>query len=193
MTLINSFEEKGFRGLLKLMKLPINPDSITGVKTVCAACDHFGITDIRQVAYVLATVAHESGFLCIPERKAKPGTEIWEKYQRKYWDSGYYGRGYCQITWHYNYKKFGALLEMPLLTSPDLALTPETSAKILVIGMSKGYFTTQNIMVPGKKLEDYINTKKCDFVGARKIVNGTFKAAEVAAKAEKILAFLRND
>jgi len=43
----------------------------------------------------------------------------------------------------------------------------------------------------GKKLSDYINDQKCDFAGARRIVNGTDKKDEIAAIAQKFLSCLQ--
>lgn len=183
MNLKQNFIRQGAAELLRHIKMTPAVSRLEGIAQVISAIDDFEITDPRQWAYILATVQHESGFECIPERKAKAGTEIWEKYQKKYWPSGFYGRGYCQLTWDYNYRKFGELLKIDLYNQPDLALDPAISANILVLGMKNGLFS-------GKKLDQYIIGSKCDFVGARKIVNGTFKAAEVADKAQRILDWL---
>ena len=66
------------------------------------------------------------------------------------------------------------------MSNPDRAKDPATAAKILVGGMRMGTFT-------GKKLDDYINGSKTDFVGARRIVNGTNKASTFAQTAQRIL------
>jgi hypothetical protein len=50
-------------------------------------------------------------------------------------------------------------------------------------GMFEGWFT-------GKKLEDYIFGNTCDYVGARKIVNGTDRAETIAGYAEKFQSAL---
>ena len=61
---------------------------------------------MNQLAYILSTAIGESGLRPIKEMRDRAGTELYT-IQNKYWHSGYYGRGYVQITWDYNYKKFG--------------------------------------------------------------------------------------
>lgn len=122
-----------------------------------------GDGDRRKLAYILASVAHESNFRPIKERRGSPGSYAWEM-QQKYWDSGYYGRGYIQITWKSNYEKFSKLLGIDLVNNPERALEPPIAARIAVQGMVDGLFTR-------KKLSDYFNTLKTDWVNARRIVN----------------------
>ena len=103
----------------------------------------------------------------------------------------YIGRGYVQLTWKFNYEKFGKLLNIPLADNPALANEPETAWKVLELGMTKGLFT-------GKKLSDYIKTppglpegeERCDFYNARKIINGLDSAGLIQSYAEKYLEVL---
>lgn len=76
----------------------------------------------------------------------------------------YAGRGYVQLTGRNNYRKFG------IVDSPDRAMEPEVAASIMVTGMEKGIFT-------GKKMSNYLPG---DYVNARRIINGTDKAQEIA-------------
>lgn len=135
-------------------------------------------TELSHVAYFLATIKHETGhtFLPIPEKRAKAGTKV-RVLQDRYWSTGFYGRGYIQITWEKNYKRFG------IANNPKLALEPETAYKIASDGMRKGMFT-------GKKLSDYLTQSKTDFKNARKIVNGLDKAADIALIARQFMAIL---
>lgn len=96
----------------------------------------------------------------------------------------YYGRGYVQLTWGYNYKKAGDKLGADLMRRPELALQPDIAAKIMIAGMSEGWFT-------GKKLGDYIGPVRKDYVGARKIINGTDHDDDIAAIARKFEVALR--
>ena len=48
--------------------------------------------------------------------------------------------------------------------------------KVMVYGMLEGWFTN-------KKLSDYFDNGKKDYVGARKIINGVDKKQEIAAHA----------
>jgi hypothetical protein len=79
-----------------------------------------------------------------------------------------------QITWADNYLRLGTRLGVPLHENPELALDPQISAKILVIGMLEGLFTT-------KKLSQYFSAKTENPEGARAIVNGKDKAALIAS------------
>jgi hypothetical protein len=61
---------------------------------------------------------------------------------------------------------------------PNLALNPHTSALISIYGCLDGDFT-------GKKLSDYIKPGSVDYVNARKVVNGTDRANEIANYAKR--------
>lgn len=79
----------------------------------------------------------------------------------------YAGRGYVQITGRSNYARYG------IDDTPEDALKPDVAAHILKDGMQNGRFT-------GKKLADYMPG---DYVGARRIINGTDKAHAIAGYA----------
>lgn len=150
------------------------------VRVILQTIDDFGIKDPNKVAYILGTVWHESRFSPIKEIRAKPGTQIY-RLQNRYWASGYYGRGFVQITWRKNYAKFSAILGVDLVGNPDLALEPQTAAKILVQGMAQGLFT-------GVGLDRFfVEGVPPRWIEARKIVNGLFQAGHVATAARKIL------
>jgi hypothetical protein len=55
-------------------------------------------------------------------------------------------------------------------------MKPDIAAEILFTGMEDGWFT-------GKALDDYFNLLATDYVGARRIVNGTDKASLIAGYA----------
>jgi hypothetical protein len=137
--------------------------------------------DDRWLAYILATVHHET------DKKFQPLEEYGRGRGRPYGRPAgphghrYFGRGYCQLTWDHNYRRFGELLGLPLLAQPDLACEPGPAADILFRGMIDGLYT-------GKKLADYINGARCDWVNARRIVNGTDKAHLIADHARRFYA-----
>ncbi|HMW39286.1 MAG: hypothetical protein K1X68_13600 [Saprospiraceae bacterium] len=138
----------------------------------------YGDEDLRKLNYILATAYHESKFYPISELRASPGTDTYKR-QSAYWDSGFYGRGFVQLTFEDNYRKFAKILGLDLVANPDLALEANVSAFILVYGMMNGVFT-------GRKLSDYIQYQKVDYVGARKVVNGQDRADLIASYAQKI-------
>lgn len=143
------------------------------------ACD--SLPDSRQVAYIMATAYHECHNPKKPDLRMTPMREFGgEKYLRSKKYYPYYGRGFSQLTWDYNYKKEGTRLGLPLLTEPDLILDIKTAANSHVFCMVNGRYT-------GKKLSDYINGVKCDYLNARRIINGTDRAGLVAGYAEKFL------
>lgn len=145
----------------------------------------YGDGDEKKLAYIIATAKHESNLTPIKEIKGKSDSALWA-IQKKYWDTGYFGRGFVQITWKQNYEKLGNVLGVDLVGNPDLALRLDVAADIIVIGMMKGLFT-------GKKLSDYINANKVDFHSARKTVGainvlGLDTAKRIEDYANKILS-----
>ena len=129
-------------------------------------CGRQGLVHIPSIAYVMGTVQHETGTY-------KPVDEIGGP--RKHY-APYYGRGYVQLTWRENYAKYSKLLGKDFVGNPDLVKEPATSAYILVHGFINGIFT-------GRKLGDYVNESKKDFMNARKCINGTDRAALIAGYA----------
>lgn len=146
------------------------------------------------IAYVLATAWHETGTTMEPVRETFADTDAqaiarlndaWKKGRLKwvkkpYWNTGFFGRGYVQLTHEYNYKKMGEWLKIDLVKNKDLALDPEIAAQIIYEGMLRGMFT-------GKKLGDYLDGDDAldaddvkQYEAARKIVNGTDKAKTIA-------------
>ena len=135
------------------------------------------MTDIRWIAYCLATVDRECAGTWQPIREYTKGAG------RPYGDPdpttghAYYGRGYVQITWAANYKSLGRAIGVDLYNNPDLALVPETAYKIMSYGMTHGAFT-------GASLSTWINSEKCDYVNARRIINGVDHAQGIAKAAQ---------
>lgn len=135
----------------------------------------------NQLAYVLATAYWETARTMRPVREYGG-----EKYLRAKDYYPYVGMGYVQLTWRRNYEKASMELGVDFVSNPRLLLEPKHAAKILVIGMVEGWFT-------GRKLSDYITLDRSDFIGARKIVNGTDKAAQIAKLAKTYDALLRGE
>lgn len=146
---------------------------------------------IPHRAYMLATAWHETA------RKMKPIEEYGKGSGRDYGKrlkmsrvayndtpAIFYGRGYVQLTWYENYELAGKKLGLDLLHKPELTLTPDVASKIMLMGMEEGWFT-------GKKLNDYLNDKTKDYVNSRRIINGTDKASEIAAYANKFETALK--
>jgi len=144
----------------------LSPSQFEGVSKILAFRAQMwpGMPD-DELAYLLATVVHETGF------KMQPITE-WgsQKYlqSKPYWP--WIGRGLVQITWKSNYDLFR-------ISNPDDALKWPVALDVAFRGMIKGMFT-------GKKLADYIVPgRKPNYVGARRIINGTDRANLIAGYA----------
>lgn len=137
----------------------------------------------NEAAYVLATAYWESARTMQPVKEAFWLSEDWRKRNLRYFP--WYGRGLVQLTWEANYRRADEELGLggALLKTPNKVMEPDISVRILVIGMREGWFT-------GKKLSDYINLRASNYVGARRIINGTDKAqaiAEIARDYEQAL------
>lgn len=151
------------------------------------------ITDVRWMAYMLATVRHECADRWRPIEEFGKGARHTYGVPVRVSDADgtsytntYYGRGYVQLTWKYNYDKVGRALGMgnALVLHPEQALQPATAYDILSLGMRTGLFT-------GKKLADYISPTKCDYVNARRIINGLDRAELLAGYAVEFEKYLR--
>lgn len=126
------------------------------------------------LAYILATAYHETGGDMLPIEEVGKGQN--HAYGDPDPETGvaYYGRGLVQLTHRRNYRLFADRLGLDLEHQPELALSLFPSVRILVDGMVHGLFT-------GKSLADYFPVGvESDWVGARRIVNGTDRARLVA-------------
>lgn len=132
--------------------------------------------DVRWLAYILATALWETNRTMQPVREAYWESEEWRKENLRYYP--FYGRGYVQLTWKDNYQKLGALLYLDLVTNPDLALDPAIAADVIFIGMERALFT-------GVGLGRYFSDTVEDPINARRIVNGTDHAGDIAALYEQ--------
>ena len=142
---------------------------------ILSKCSSNGVSDKHQQAYILATTQHESIYRPIEEwgkGKGKP-------YGKPDPETGkiYYGRGFVQLTWKYNYEKFAKLLGVDLVWHPEYALHSDVAGEVIVLGMRDGLFT-------GRRLSDYIHGSTVDYYNARRIVNGLDRASTIAGYAE---------
>jgi putative chitinase len=149
------------------------------------------ITDLRWLAYMLATVKHECAGHWLPiEEFGKGQGKSYGKSvtvtdpNGQQFTNVYYGRGYVQLTWVDNYRTMGTQLGNRLVYEPQLALDAVVAYKIMSLGMRKGMFT-------GVGLSKYINADKCDYFNARRIINGTDAAQKIADYATQLEAILR--
>ncbi|MBP1853219.1 glycoside hydrolase family 19 protein [Rhizobium halophytocola] len=151
-----------------------------------------GADDPCRLAYVLATAFHETGgrMMALRETGASSDAEAVARLDRAYaagrlpqvsspyWRADtkgrcWFGRGLVQITHAANYRRVGAAIGADLAGDPQLALRTDIAVQVLVIGMRDGLFT-------GRRLRTYFDGGAADWVGARRIVNGTDRAELIA-------------
>jgi hypothetical protein len=154
--------------------------------------------DDRWLAYILGTAHHET------DRKMQP--------IREYGGNGYFtrmydpppsgqrpqvarslgntaagdgcrfcGRGFVQLTGRRNYAKWSERLGVDMVADPLLAMNLAHATAILIEGSIDGSFT-------GKKLSDYFNKQREDWVQARRIINGLDRAQLIADHAKRYYA-----
>jgi hypothetical protein len=160
------------------------------------------LLDPRHAAYMLATAWWETARTMEPISERGP-VRYFDRYdpirastaarRRRAREMGntdagdgyqYRGRGYVQLTWKNNYRKASDLVGVDLVAEPDRAMEPAIAYRIMSHGMRHGWFT-------GKKLEDYIIGTRCNYVKARRIINGDDETATIASFANSFEAALR--
>lgn len=151
---------------------------VSGCITLIDTFFELGLKDINQLAYILATVYHETA------KKMQPVTEFGgEKYLRSKAYYPYYGRDLVQTTWKANYEKVKKFSGIDVVANPALIGQMPLAAKVAVTFMQKGWYT-------GKKLSDFINDKEVNFIAARRIINGTDKNTLIASYANSFVKCL---
>lgn len=174
---------------------PLKQSQVTGTNAILDEWDLTLLTDIRWLAYMLATAWHETAKTMLPI--AEYGKGKGRPYGRKIKHSGiayttpdklYYGRGYVQLTWFENYELMARLLRVNLLYEPELAMRSDIAVKVLFEGMLRGSSSIGDFT--GKCLEQYFNDTFELPVQARKIINGTDKASLIAGYYYKFKAAL---
>lgn len=81
-------------------------------KAIISECRKQGLTLNTQIAYVLATVEHETANTFKPVREAFWLNEAWRS--NNLWYYPYYGRGYVQLTHQSNYQTYTNILGINL-------------------------------------------------------------------------------
>lgn len=153
----------------------LSQSQVSGMETILDEALRRGVV-LTHLAYILATAYHETAHTMQPIREYGRGKG------RKYgvpagpFGHVYYGRGYVQLTWLENYAKASQKIGVDFVKEPDRVMEPRLAAAIMFDGMAEGWFT-------GKKLGDYIIGTKVDYRSARRIINGTDKAAQIAGYA----------
>jgi putative chitinase len=175
-----------------IMGPTLDDDEVTGTTAILEAMAGL---PIAWVAYALATSFHETAHTMQPIKEIGGDKYFFRKYDiqghnrplakrlgNTFPGDGvkYAGRGYVQLTGRANYERAGKKLNIDLLHGPDLAMSKDVAAMILRHGMRDGWFT-------GKSFQSYLPAagpaNAAQFQAARRIINGTDKAAAIAGYA----------
>jgi hypothetical protein len=139
-------------------------DDVLGVcyPLIMNALEEKGIDTVDMALYAFATVKIETGVTVNGKNMTCAPIEEIGKGHGRYMVNGrnYYGRGYIQLTWDFNYKNYGRRLGVNLYGNPSKALDPKIAARVLA------EYLYQN--------KDRLNHdfKTGNIADARKVVNG---------------------
>ncbi|HWN11358.1 MAG TPA: hypothetical protein VNO50_19175 [Pyrinomonadaceae bacterium] len=164
----------------------LRADQVSGLEAVLNAAKA-AAWPVAFTAYALATAGHETNYTMQPVREAYWLNENWRRTHLRYYP--FYGRGYVQLTWQENYQKADRELGLggSLNGNLDRALEPDIAAQILAKGMQEGWFAGDNNgrHTLARHLAAGIRGTEAQFTSARRIINGTDKAAKIADEAMK--------
>lgn len=162
-----------------LFEFGMSQKQVDGIESMLNEWERRGFADLRWLAYILATVYHETGKTMQPVKEY--GSEKYLK-SKKYYP--YYGRDLVQTTWLANYEKVKHFTGIDVVANPDLIANLDVSATVAIEFMNKGYYT-------GKKLSDYFNDNKEFWIDARRIINGQDKANLIASYGHEFFSALK--
>lgn len=170
----------------------LNQSQVEGLEAFIDYWQKLDIYDNRKLAYILATVYHETATTMQPiEEFGKGRGKIYGKRikmsGKPYTDTQnlFYGRGHVQLTWYENYQKAGKFLGKNLIEKPEIMLQLDDSVIVSVQGMLTGMFT-------GKDLSDYFNSRLTAPKQARRIINGADCADKIAGYYTLFLSALQD-
>lgn len=176
----------------KLLGPTLSDKEVSGSEAIIAACAGW---PVAWTAYALATAYHETAGTMQPIKEYGGAAY----FRRMYDPKGarphvakrlgntvpgdgvmFAGRGYVQLTGRANYAKAQTKLGVQFVGNPDLAMEPDHAAAIMSRGMQEGWFT-------GRSNKTYLpeigKATLAQFKEARRIINGTDRAADIATYA----------
>lgn len=176
----------------------LSPSEVSGLSAILTAMQG---APLAWTAYALATAYLETGHTMQPVKEANwLSDDAAHRYFMRMYDitgnrpekarelgnlepgdgAKYCGRGFPQVTGGKNYRLAAQVFGIPFDIKPDLMLDAEPAAKVMAHFMKRGLFT-------GKSFGDYLPSagpaSLAQFIGARRIINGTDRAADIAAYA----------
>lgn len=178
-----------FNGIRGNFTGKLEPEEVRGTEAILDAMDG---APLAHVAYALATAWHETAGTMQPIKErggaayfhgrydiqgARP--DIAKRLGNTQPGDGvrFCGRGYVQLTGRANYAKASSKLGVDLIGNPDRAMEPSIAANVMRQGMTEGWFT-------GKRFASYLpdvgRAPLAQYREARRIINGTDKASDIA-------------
>jgi putative chitinase len=179
----------------------IKQSQVDGMDAILNEWDRQQLTDLRWLAYILATTYHETAKTMQPieefgkgknrdyGKKLKMGGGPGKRVPYSTPDKIYYGRGHTQNTWYENYQGLTKAAAKQgkgwdFLNNPELLLQMEPSIWATFFAMQAGLYT-------GKKLSSFFNETTEDWTNARKIINGLDLAPTIAGYARRFYDALK--
>jgi peptidoglycan L-alanyl-D-glutamate endopeptidase CwlK len=146
----------------------------TNLPFVLAALEKHQLVDKPMILMALATIRAETeGFEPISEGKSKfntsPNGHPFDLYDFRQKDLGnnakgdgekYKGRGFIQLTGHFNYEKYSKVIGQDLVNHSDLANNPTVAAELLAVFLKDKETATKTALLDN------------DLKHARRLVNG---------------------
>jgi len=158
---------------------PLDQEQVDGMEMILAVWEKYRSgSDLRWLAYMLATTMHETASTMQPIEEYGHGKGM--KYGSIDPETGqtYYGRGFVQTTWRDNYARADREIaaQFPGIETDcewhaDQQLDPKVAAATMFLGMEQGWFRTHDDGKP-ETLARYFNDEDNDPFEAREIING---------------------
>lgn len=135
--------------------------------------------DPRKFAYMLTTAYSETYHTMQGVNESIDPTQWAKDNVSAYADTGYWGRGFVQLTWQSGYQKLGEELGLDLKEFPQMAVLPSISSDIMGTGMFQSGYGGDNT------LSQFFNGSQADWTGARSII-GVNDGEGIGARGEAI-------
>lgn len=158
-------------------EIRLTPENVPGFDRILDYGEARG-EEREKFAYILATASWETNMTMKPVREAYWLSESWRRRHLRYYP--YYGRGLIQTTWEKNYATMSPIVEGDLVKFPDLLLEWRYALPALFIGMERGLYTDRALDDFIDDLDESDDEDYHEYLNARRIVNGTDRAARIA-------------
>jgi putative chitinase len=171
------FDEKIYFDMVRgpLFGGSMSQEQVDGQKFILASWDRdTTTTDLRWLAYSLATTKHETASTMLPIEEYGKGQGMEYGKIDPVTGQGYWGRGFVQLTWRDNYAKadreLGLTGDKSCEWHAENALDPKIAADIMFKGMDEGWFRKDKN--GPQTLLRYFDADLEDPYNAREIING---------------------